>query len=61
MLGANVSENHHGSRATGTTLTEIWTLGTLANGVEIVLIHEFAHGLISGAGGQLGAEPLGFS
>jgi hypothetical protein len=59
--GADVAEDHHGGGAPGPALTQIGALRTLANRVELVFVDQFAHGLISRAGGQFGAKPLGFT
>ena len=58
---ADVAQNHHRGCAAGPALAQVWALGALADRVELVLVHEFAHGLVAGTGGQFGAEPGGFA
>lgn len=53
--GADVSKDHHRRCSAGPAFTQVWTLCALANGVEFVVIHELAHGVVAGSTGQFGA------
>ena len=58
---ADVAQDHHGGGAARPALAEIGALRALADGVELVLIHQPAGGGVAGSGRQLGAEPGRFA
>ena len=58
---ADVAEDHHRGGAAGPAFAEVRALRALADGVELVFIHEGADGLVAGAAGEFGAEPGRFT
>ena len=58
---ADVAEDHDGGGAAGPALAEVGALRALADGVELVFVHERADGVVAGAAGKFGAEPGRFT
>ncbi len=58
---ADVAEDHHRGGAARPAFAEVGALRALADGVEFMRVHEFTHGLVAGAGRELGTEPGRFA
>src|SRR5690606_33927874 len=59
--GADVAQNHDRGSAARPAFAEVGALRAFTDGVQLVFVHELAHGRVAGAGGQFGAEPGGFT
>jgi hypothetical protein len=48
---ADVAQNHDGGSTARPALAHVWTLGALADGMQIVVVDDLAHGFVFRAGG----------
>ncbi len=58
---ADVAQDHDGRGAAGPAFTHVGALGGLADGVQVMVVHQLAGFAVAGAGGKLGAEPVGLA
>ena len=56
--GANVPQNHYRCRSPGPAFTHIGALGTLANGVQPVVVNHLSNSAVATAAGQLCSKPV---
>ena len=58
---ADVAQNHEGRSALSPAFTHVRAASRLTDGVELVLVHDVAHGAVVRARGQLDAQPVGLA
>ena len=59
--GTDIPKYHQCSCTPGPTFTHVWALSTLANGVELVVVHKIPNPAVFWSRGQFCSKPTGFT